>query len=361
MQTQPLETINANNLADTYNDVPEIMTCSRVPNMSDDSNITELTTSLKRLSFDDERDCFALGDLPSELVWEIGKQLPMESRLALAATCKDFQSLLHTKIKDADVISRATFLQSLDRDNLTRAVEWEKSGEADSIRACAGCHHLHWIAAFSSAQLFQQPRQRKCRGREGRFRVCEHITLSWDEIMQMPLSKDPLDTEDGDEMDSDIFSCQECSTRGGEGFYGISHSWLDPSRCGLWLHKTYKVTTCQRILTIGELQSINGKVVREKLGDLRWRICPHTVTSSEHFAGLEEIEFYHLVTVLDIDELEDLQSALGKFCGNCSDPRCETIFYLGANGSGIYLWTRRDLGYLNNVNDDVWLVQCGQA
>lgn len=47
---------------------------------------------------------------------------------------------------------------------------------------CGGCHSHHNTNSFSHAQRQREARDRVCIGREGRLRLCEHVSIGWADI-----------------------------------------------------------------------------------------------------------------------------------------------------------------------------------
>ncbi|KAK8258004.1 hypothetical protein IWZ00DRAFT_559462, partial [Phyllosticta capitalensis] len=311
-----------------------------------------------------DNEKFPLGDFPPEIVLEVAQCLPMESRHALARTCKDLYHLLEPSFNSFDETARNTFLGFLDRDDLARAIEFERSGKDESFRACAGCKRLHSIEAFSEIQLFQQPRVRKCRGREGKFQLCEHFAISWEKAIKISLSFHPF-SEDPD-LGLGI-ACGKCQKHLHSCYLIKSYHWhsrpIDLGQSGFLHHKTFQITTYRQLTLVVPGLTINGARIRRILGERRWQVCPHTVTSAEQFYDLRHLQFQGTCVngPLQIKNSRSLQESLWNVYECCKDPGCVTEFWIEVQENKIFLVANRDLGALtkDDPNHYDWLVQCG--
>ncbi|KAL3419567.1 hypothetical protein PVAG01_08065 [Phlyctema vagabunda] len=49
---------------------------------------------------------------------------------------------------------------------------------------CGGCGSDHQAQAFSATQIQKPPAERICIGREGRFKLCKHVSLGWSDVVK---------------------------------------------------------------------------------------------------------------------------------------------------------------------------------
>ncbi|KAK7533947.1 uncharacterized protein J3D65DRAFT_604987 [Phyllosticta citribraziliensis] len=310
------------------------------------------------LSSNHRHDTFRLGELPPELVFRVNDYLPTASSLSLAATCKGLRQLLDSKTKQALrefevfrkslksrqdrkalLTPRNEFLGFLRRDALSRAASFERGRENEALRVCSFCARLHSRSAFCAGQLMQPPETRKCRGvEEGAFRMCQHVGFEWNSLRTTPSFT--------------RFDCQKCDRR--------TYSFHERANVPLWNQEPYvhfQLRTYRRILSYEPGTEVYGKDIRSRLGELCLNLCPHTVTSSKHFACIQNMEF-----VRDVREATCVGQEL------CIYPGCKTTFYLswhtpwtivGSRRGTISIVTERNLGRLEDATDPDWLIQCG--
>lgn len=60
---------------------------------------------------------------------------------------------------------------------------------------CSGCHTEHPVCLFSKTQRSRCSRTRVCIGRQGFIRVCEHLAITWDDVIMTAKSISGLDTD----------------------------------------------------------------------------------------------------------------------------------------------------------------------
>ncbi|KAK8169516.1 hypothetical protein IWX90DRAFT_413942 [Phyllosticta citrichinensis] len=302
----------------------------------------------QQLSSNHRHDTFRLGELPLELVFRVNDYLPIASSLSLAATCKGLGQLLDCKTgqalrelrefckslaypqnRKAWLTPRIEFAEFLQRDAVSRAIRLEQSRENQTLRACSICARLHPRSAFSPAQLFTPPEARKCRGGEEKvFRLCQHTGLDWD----FPSKLAPKGHR--------YVFCQSC----GDGAFS---NWSRlATRAGRWI----RIDTYRNILKWEEGKIIFGNDIRNQLGQMRQYVCPHTVTSSDQFAGIEDIKFVPGSTRL----------TLSGFSEHCVYPGCQTSLHLFFRANrAVDLFVERSVGCMEDATDPEWLIQCG--
>jgi hypothetical protein len=61
---------------------------------------------------------------------------------------------------------------------------------------CSGCHTEHPVCLFSKTQRSRCCRIRVCIGREGFIRVCEHLVITWEDVINTALKLSILNTDD---------------------------------------------------------------------------------------------------------------------------------------------------------------------
>ncbi|KAK7535672.1 hypothetical protein IWX46DRAFT_629670 [Phyllosticta citricarpa] len=303
-------------------------------------DIAAVSRALRRFKFDDPRDKFPLGSLPAELVRQIDDHLPTASSLSLAASCKDLRRLLRPTTSRADHASRQVFARYLERDAIARTAKRERFSTHDFSRACAACAELHNVACFSGTQLLCSPKTRKCRGHEAVLRLCEHIALSWDFL------RNTKDYRGGQCVERDC-----------------GMVWSNPRRervslrcAGNIIYVNLRISSLRR----GAMLCVQD--IRVTLGQLCFRICPHTITNSDLFADLADLKE-------NIEGLEREGERSSRCCmtepGNCSYPDCHTRFFiefsLTAFSIHIHLIIERAIGDSKSANNRQWLIQCGIA
>ncbi|KAK8247037.1 hypothetical protein HDK90DRAFT_506742 [Phyllosticta capitalensis] len=296
--------------------------------------IGELAEALKLFTFQDPSQSSPLGDLPPELVLMINDHLSVVSCLSLAATCKDMQQLLRPSTERADFTSREMFLVHLETDMLSRAVEHERSGEFEDMRACTGCKKLHHRSSFSAVQLFQQPRKRLCRGSEAAFQLCKHTTMSWDSLKEPQFSR--------------FYGCERCK-------YNLCNHRIRGRMLMCFVRRGVNgdsVVTSQPIVSIYEGENVLGKAVRRRLGKMRLTVCLHMVTDQTHFPGLNDMQFNG--SEYDADESHRIKE-------HCNHIGCETEFFVKTEYDSGYveLVVERRIGLPDDPNNPLWLTQCG--
>ncbi|KAK7550458.1 hypothetical protein JOL62DRAFT_255761 [Phyllosticta paracitricarpa] len=296
----------------------------------------------------------ALGDFPAEILISINDHLPIESSLSLAATCKDLRQLLlprieqaarkgldrtkirlHLILKTSDIPYCRPFLDYLKRDSFARAIEFERRNEGGPLRACSVCAKLHDACAFSATQLVQPPETRECGAVQGEvFRLCKHQGMAWNF---------PRNTREYGQY----LTCTIC----GDGMF----SYWNRRRHEGYISRTHGAVTIRvrwTLLMLEEGETITGKDVSNRLGQLCRKVCPHTVTQSDHFVNINNFKFENKIPSTDYITLFGCVE-------RCTYPGCKTEFYLNRVAHEIELVVERDVGLMEDATDPAWLVQCG--
>ncbi|KAK8160578.1 hypothetical protein BKA80DRAFT_255308 [Phyllosticta citrichinensis] len=137
-----------------------------------------------------------LGGLPTQMMMMMGNELgPVDKRHFL-----DTANIIR---RNKDYIgdpgpndeSEAWFYtRRILRDAYNLAVQLEDAGKTfrDAV-ACSGCKETHPVEMFTKFELRMSPHFRNCKGRSGRFRVCDHVSLRWAELSAR--CKSPTETE----------------------------------------------------------------------------------------------------------------------------------------------------------------------
>ncbi|KAK7607842.1 hypothetical protein JOL62DRAFT_255602 [Phyllosticta paracitricarpa] len=327
--------------------------------LSTDKQLSETIESLRRLRIRDKDGESLLGSLPREIVYKIAEHLPLDSSLSLSATCRDLRCLLQPLVKETSKLGRQQLLGFLDRDQLTRSIAYEIiSDHDDTHRACGACSTLHTTDLFDGGQLFQPPRLRACRGRRGKFRPCEHTAYSWDVMAQMPFDEDLDCGKEGTRDWAEVLHCQRCADEGSDGTFSKSWTWHQTNKNRLIArairdHKTFQFTKYRRIMEIPEGWTIRGEAIVRELGRLRWKVCPHTVTTSKQFSAIKPIKFKFIKG--DKDDLK-IQDVVWRSYEYCSHSGCKTELFIDVSCNDIRLGISRDLGAMEGPNEADWLV-----
>jgi Pyruvate/2-oxoacid:ferredoxin oxidoreductase delta subunit len=74
---------------------------------------------------------------------------------------------------------------------------WSKKNTALTMKYlhCSGCHIDHTVCLFSKTQRSKSPKTRVCIGRERYVRVCEHLILTWKDVISTALNLSILNTK----------------------------------------------------------------------------------------------------------------------------------------------------------------------
>ncbi|KAK8158356.1 hypothetical protein BC567DRAFT_212125 [Phyllosticta citribraziliensis] len=126
-----------------------------------------------------------LGGLPTQMMMMMGNKLgPVDKRhfLDTANIIRRNKDYIGNPGPTAE--SEAWFYtRRILRDAYNLAVQLEEAGKTfrDAV-ACSGCKETHPVEMFTKFELRMSPHFRNCKGRSGRFRVCDHVSLRWDEL-----------------------------------------------------------------------------------------------------------------------------------------------------------------------------------
>ncbi|KAK8179303.1 hypothetical protein BC567DRAFT_262535 [Phyllosticta citribraziliensis] len=351
------------------NKMPADMTKEFLKSKLDETvdQITEVTKRLQKLHLRNDGKKFRLGDLPAELFYRVGKNMPTESTLSLSATCRDFQGILFPITKKADEASRSKFRHLQDRDKLAVCIEHERtSGLDDPLRACGACSRLHHIRYFTSTQLLNPPKLRKCRGRARIFKPCEHTTYTWDAVARIPPSDNLQGDDDG--VTNDRFHCQKCSDEGSEGklfrFRRTRQKDPCPPNTGSAIDesKTVQITKYRLLAKIYPGWVTEGKLVADRLGQWQRQVCPHTVTTKDTFPNLSSLKFKFADEKGGKEISDELQAILPKKTTSyCTQPGCNAKLFIDVTEGIISLGITRDLGVMEAPDEPEWLIQTEDA
>ncbi|KAK8199962.1 hypothetical protein IWZ00DRAFT_30049 [Phyllosticta capitalensis] len=312
--------------------------------------LEETTKAHKYLSDEDPCNHFPFGDLPAELVLRINDFLPNVARLSLAAACKNFRKLIpppaglvdawpkdprealarllqKEKKQRADIASRREFVKYVKRDAFNRAVRFERSGVNDTLKACCRCFKTHPTKAFSNAQLALPPERRQCLGQEVALQLCKHKSLK----MDFPEHEDKL-------IQCGESDCQSYS------------SWCRRSLFNASDRGAVSIHSSRPVLQLENGKFYLGNDIRTQLAQKRPEICPHTVLSPHHFAGIENLEI--------TSEVRMHRTSLWQHTERCTNPNCKTEFRLLLT-SRICVYVERIVGTLEDATDPAWTSQCG--
>ncbi|KAK7612324.1 hypothetical protein BKA81DRAFT_403138 [Phyllosticta paracitricarpa] len=126
-----------------------------------------------------------LGGLPPQMMMNVGNRLPSVDRRSFLGSASAVRRNSRLIANDGPLKEREMwfYTRRILRDAYHHAVELEKAGKVfrDAV-ACAGCKETHPEYHFTESELHMIPEVRECKGRSGRFEVCEHVSLQWRDI-----------------------------------------------------------------------------------------------------------------------------------------------------------------------------------
>ncbi|KAF2733882.1 hypothetical protein EJ04DRAFT_553080 [Polyplosphaeria fusca] len=124
-----------------------------------------------------------LHSLPGELILDIGDILTADAVLAMRLVCRDFYFILRPPLI-ADYEARESFKAGLKRDAFSWYPRYTQLKGLQDLVICAACRTLHAKSRFTSKSLSRAPEERTCIGAEQRLRLCNHRTLSLNDIRE---------------------------------------------------------------------------------------------------------------------------------------------------------------------------------
>lgn len=212
-----------------------------------------------------------ISTLPPELLLDIYDRLDGVSSLALRATNKDLHAILPAPRGGDTPLSKRLYVRLLAAASFRHALSLERAGQTHALRACAACTSAHPPEFFSAAQRARGPAERRCRGWERVFRLCEHTEVRFDDA---PFGDPTADLERQASSSSARLECW--ADHGGEPRRPHLRFSVDAARAA-------NVATAHRWVGLEGLPGAGedgGVEVGEVLGALRGelgrrRLCPH--------------------------------------------------------------------------------------
>ncbi|KAH3971640.1 hypothetical protein HBI24_163900 [Parastagonospora nodorum] len=249
------------------------------------------------------------------------------------------------------------FVARLHRDFLTRTEAREAATPQRWLTKlfCSSCMECHARSYFSPANIIAPTLERVCIGAAGRIRICEHATLTLEEIRKIPT----------------FTSLQQ--------FWRLFSDIPDPVYCGHPNHKRGIFSrapevdpTCNRIsrteylLRVSYDRPLTAQMIREVLIKRAVYICPHLTSDSERAISLL-MQWSWLVEKgpdTRMQEGVDLRPQYRRMwqsnaIGKCRERDCFIKFAIGGSllEQNLNIWIDREYGDLKSAQDPRWLAQ----
>lgn len=341
-----------------------------------------------------------LHNLPAEILFKIGSNVPGLALTSLRQTCRKFDATFNNtgyilyveKLNTSFYYNPPDFSNddltehrlALRRDFYYRKCERERERSPSSSLLCSSCQQKHSRSNFTDDQIAADPAVRVCKAAEtGGLQSCNHLVMPFFSLQRLRIR---------DSVSSSTFGALSgrhgphsvecpaaiglhfCTERRRREFFHptlgcdlTSLSTLDPMRYSEpW---SYKLVLQYSVLQLSVGQDAHVSVIADKIRTLMGDICPHI-----RMNGMEVLRSIYpgtfraaLFTTSTVRWMNDWHSSYAdlyrwsKIC-SCKQPNCDTKFRFALDKfeedrQKVHLVVQRDLGRLEDPNDLKWLAQ----
>ncbi|KAH3911767.1 hypothetical protein HBI56_139530 [Parastagonospora nodorum] len=252
---------------------------------------------------------------------------------------------------------RAQFVARLHRDFLTRTEAREAATPQRWLTKlfCSSCMECHARSCFSPVNIIAPTFERICIGAAGRIRICEHATLTLEEIRKIPTFTFLQRVWRLVSGIPDPVYCGHPNHR--QGIFSRAPE-VDPTR--------NRISRIEYLPRVSYDRPLTAQMIREALTKRIMYICPHLTSDSERAISLL-MQWSWLVEKgpdTRMQEGVDLRPQYGRMwqsnaIGKCLERDCFIKFAIGGSllDQNLNIWIDREYGDLKSAQDPRWLAQ----
>lgn len=217
---------------------------------------------------------------------------------------------------------------------------------------CSGCQIQHPRSAFSPPELAKLPEKRLCKGLEGKLRLCEHISFSFQDLHSL------LTKIDDKQCPHSEFLCEAHSSLPLGVYRGPK---LQEDSCGLKIEHYIPLFSCT------DRSVATNDEVKRALSRRNDKLCPHLRINSRSvrtqlFRNATYLKLW--VPKSKMPSKWEWKNSFSPGYDNIATARCEKCsarFWTGRMEECFYLCVSRSVGRVQNPLDDRWYKQLEYA